>query len=163
MKFVRQLAAATLVVAAVVVLGLIWNHFGSGTLVQNVGGRFSKEIVDSQHPGTVLQRGPGGRPGNVTIQVRRQGGMSLGLGSMFQAVNRPVVEHTIGIEVAVMAAVVIIDAGRRRARKADRAALLSEYRPLGPASQDQQEGAEAASQPAARAASREQPGPGQAP
>jgi hypothetical protein len=179
MKFIRQLAAVTLVVAAVVVLGLVWSHFGASTLAQNAPGRFSKEIVDSQHPGTVVMRGPGGRPSKVTIQIHGQSGMSLGLGSMFQAVNRPVVEHTIRIEVAVIAAVVIFDVGRRRARKARRAALLGQYRPPRQAAPGQPEsgqaesgraapgqpesGRVAASQPAVRAASRAQQGPGQAP
>jgi hypothetical protein len=151
-KFLRHLAAVTLVVTAVVVLGLIWNHFDASSLAGGMGGRFSKEISLSKHPpGTVvLRKAGGGHSGPIVI--RNSGDFSLGLSSMVDAVNRPVVEHTIGIEAAVIAGVVLIDASRRRARKARRARLLGMY----------QAGGTAIRQPAASATSQAQqePDPG---
>jgi hypothetical protein len=44
-------------------------------------------------------------------------GMSLGLDSMFQAVNLPVLRNAVEIEVGVIAAVVILDIARRRLRR----------------------------------------------
>jgi hypothetical protein len=44
-KFVRHLAAATLVVAVVVVLGLVWNHFAASTLIGNLQGHYKREVV----------------------------------------------------------------------------------------------------------------------
>jgi hypothetical protein len=154
LKFLRHLAVVTLVVTAVVVLGLAWNHFDASSLAGGVGSRFSKEIAVSRNPpGTVVLRKPGG--GHTgPIVIRYNGGTSLGLSSMFDAVNRPVVEHTIAIEVAVIAAVVLIDASRRRARKARRARLLSQF---------QTDSATVIRQPAGSAASQAQQEPGQAP
>jgi hypothetical protein len=154
-KFLRHLAAVTLVVGAVVVLGIVWNHFDASSLAGGAGGRFSKEIAVSSHPPrtVVLRKAGGGHSGPIVI--RNDGGMNLGLSSMFDAVNRPVVEHTIAIEVAVIAAVVLIDASRRRARKARRARLLSQFQA--------DSGGTAIRQPAGSAASQAQQEPGQAP
>ncbi len=43
--------------------------------------------------------------------------MNLGLDSMFQAVNLPVLRNAVEIEVGVIAAVVILDIARRRLRR----------------------------------------------
>jgi hypothetical protein len=114
MRFLRHLAAATLVVAVVVVLGLAWNHFASGTLASGLRGPERREEVLPGRPG-------GGARGPVVI---RTGGMNLGLGSMLDPVNLPVLRHTVEIEAGLVAAVVIIDIGRRRSRRAWRARQL---------------------------------------
>jgi hypothetical protein len=63
--------------------------------------------------------GPGGH-GRREIRVG-QGKASLGLGSMLDSVNWPYLRRTVVIEAAVMVAVVIIDASRRRLRSRRRA------------------------------------------
>ncbi len=121
MKFLRHLAAVMLVVAVVVVAGLAWQHFGASTLagglrgpvkVVNVPGGLLKGLP----PGTRLTVRPGPH-GPVVVRSSGSGGMSLGLDSMFQAVNLPVLRHTVEIEVGVIAAVVILDIARRRLRR----------------------------------------------
>jgi hypothetical protein len=112
-KFLRHLAATALVVAVVVVLGLAWNHFAASTLVGRVPSPLQREITHSQPRGRVPGHGPG---------VVRNGGLNLGLTSMLDPVNLPVLRHTVVIEVGVIAAVVIIDVGRRKARRARPAA-----------------------------------------
>jgi hypothetical protein len=107
MRFLRHLAAVCLVVAVVVVLGLAWNHFAASTLTGGLPGP-SQEIV---------LHGP------KTIRV---GAFDLGLTSMFQPVNWPDLRHTVVIEAAVMAAVIIMDVSRRRSRRASRAAELAQ-------------------------------------
>jgi hypothetical protein len=110
-KFLRHLAATALVVAVVVVLGLAWNHFAASTLVGSVPSPLQREINHSQPRGRVPVPVPG---------VIRNGGLNLGLTSMLDPVNLPVLRHTVVIEAGVIAAVVIIDVGRRRARRARR-------------------------------------------
>jgi hypothetical protein len=65
----------------------------------------------------------GGPHGPVVIHV---GKFDLGLTSMLQPVNWPYLRHTVIIESAFAAAVVIIDASRRRSRRASRAAQLAQ-------------------------------------
>ena len=113
MRFLRHLGAVVLVVAVVVVLGLAWNHFASSTLVGSVPSPLQREIIESQPHGRVPVKGPG---------MIRTGGLNLGLNSMLDPVNLPVLRHTVVIEGGVIAAVVIIDVGRRRARRARRTA-----------------------------------------
>jgi hypothetical protein len=116
-RFLRHLAAACLVVAVVVVLGLAWNHFAASSLAGTLPG--------PRHPVTPPH---GIRPGRKVVNL---GTFDLGLNSMLQPVNWPYLRHTVVIEAVVMAAVVIFDVSRRRARRADRAA-----QPAGPPSGD---------------------------
>jgi hypothetical protein len=116
-RFLRHLIVACLVVAAVVVLGLAWNHFAASTLVGTVPGRPNAAIVRP------AESGPGGPHGPKVINL---GTFDLGLNSMLEPVNWPYLRHTVVIEAAVMAAVVIIDVGRRRSRRASRAAQLAQ-------------------------------------
>ncbi len=124
MRFLRQLAAAALAVAVVVLLGLTWHHLAPGSLGDGPHGP-----GPTVAPGTHLPaRPPGGvvvRDGRVILGARgprtRGGPMSLGLGSMLDPVDLPVLRHTVVIEAAVIAAVVIIDVARRRWRRARRA------------------------------------------
>jgi hypothetical protein len=111
-RFLRHLAAACLVVAVVVVLGLAWNHFAARTLVGTLPGR--------PYGLTVRPTAP---------KVFGFGTFDLGLNSMLQPVNWHFLEHTVVIEAAVMAAVVIFEISRRRSRRASRAAQLAEPPP----------------------------------
>jgi hypothetical protein len=87
--------------AAVVAMGLAWNRFGA---------------VKGAPPGAVSILPVGQGHGRKTIRIIRSGPMSLGLGSMLASVNWPYLRHTVTIEAAVMAGVVIADIGRRRLR-----------------------------------------------
>jgi hypothetical protein len=129
-RFLRHLAAVCLVVAVVVALGLAWNHFAGSTLAGGLTGP-RQELVSGAGHGRghiVLPPGaqrPGGPHGPVIIRV---GKFDLGLNSMLQRVNWPYLRHTVTIETLFIAAVVIIDASRRRARRASRAAEFAPAR-----------------------------------
>jgi hypothetical protein len=116
-RFLRHLAVVGLVVAAVAGLGLAWNHFAASTLVGSLPGQPHGAIVRP------TESGPGGAHGPKAIDL---GTFELGLNSMLQPVNWPYLRHTVVIEAAVMAGVVILDAGRRRSRRASRAAQLAQ-------------------------------------
>ncbi len=133
-RFLRHLAAAALVVAAVVAAGLAWGHFanhlppglGPGA-VKGADVRGQKvEILlpPGAHPGSGVP--PGTRLGPGGPVVIRTGSMSLGLDSMFQAVNLPVLRNTVVIESGVIAAVVVLEVGHRKARRARRARHLAD-------------------------------------
>ena len=132
MRFLRHLAAVMLVVTIVVVGGLAWEHFGASTLA----GGFRGPVKVVNVPGNLLKGLPPGtavavRPGpHGPVVVRDSGGMSLGLDSMFQAVNLPVLGDTVEIEVGVIAAVVILDIARRRLRRFLRARRLPAAGPV---------------------------------
>ena len=122
MKFLRHLAAATLVVAAVVAAGLAWGHFDPGPLPGPGQGGPGQVVVRGQ----AVKRLPPGfkiRPGLRVISI---GPENLGLTSMFQAVNLPVLRDTVEIEVGVIAAVVILEVGHRRWRRARRARRVAD-------------------------------------
>lgn len=134
MRFLRHLAVVCLVVAAVTGLGLAWNHFAASTLTGGLivpQGELAGqgETAGSPPPGrVVLPKGtrPGSRNQPVGIQSRP---FDLGLSSMFQSENLPYLRHTVFIETGLITAVVIVDASRRRARRADRAAQLAPQPP----------------------------------
>jgi hypothetical protein len=134
-RFLRHLAAVCLVVAAVAGLGLAWNHFAASTLIggltvprQELAGQGGQGR--QQHGRFVLRKGA--RPGDPDRPAAIQSGsFSLGLNSMLQPVNLPYLRHTVVIETGVIAAVVIIDASRRRSRRATRAAQLAPGRDSG--------------------------------
>ena len=121
MRFLRQLAAAALVVAVVVAGGLAWGHIDAGPLPGGgpggvavfVRGQAVKEVPAGARPGR-------GHP-PPGVRIGDGGGENLGLTSMFQAVNLPVLRDTVAIEAGVIAAVVIIETGHRRWRRARRA------------------------------------------
>ncbi len=120
MRFLRQLAAVLLVVAAVVLLAMAWNHLAGGTL--GAARHYARLMVPGQHGWSALAAGhvvrPGGPHGPVIAGPRP---MDLGLTSMFDPVNLPSLRHAVVIEAGVGAAVVIIDFVRRRWRRARRA------------------------------------------
>ena len=115
MRFLRHLAAACLVVAAVVALGLAWNHFAASTLAG---------ALPARPPGAVVRPVPSGSGGAHGPKAIDLGTFELGLNSMLQPANWPYLRHTVVIEAAVTAAVVIFDVARRRSRRASRAAEL---------------------------------------
>jgi hypothetical protein len=127
-RFLRHLAAVVLVVGVVVLGGLAWEHLGASTLIGTEQVQFRQEIVTGPlatrrlppgvklPPGTRVNGGPDGRGA---------GAMSLGLGSMFDPVNLPVLRHTVVIEAVVIAAVVLLDLSRRASRRARREQLLA--------------------------------------
>jgi hypothetical protein len=134
MRFLRHLAAVCLVVAAVTGLGLAWNHFAASTLIggltvpqQELAGQ--GETAGSPPPGRVVLP-KGTRPGSASQRVVFQSRpFDLGLNSMFQSENLPYLRHTVVIETGLIAAVVIVDASRRKARRASRAAQLTDPPP----------------------------------
>ena len=130
MKFLRQFAAMAAVVAVVVLGGLAWNHFapslpgegpagGGRTLVAR-----GHIVLPSGKPRPGARPVPGGKlpPGVVTVTPRNNGpGISLMLGGLLEPVNLAVLRHTAFLEAAVIAAVVLLDMGYRRLRRARRA------------------------------------------
>jgi hypothetical protein len=137
-RFLRHLGAATAAAAIVVALGLAWAHFGAQTLAPGPQIRFKQEIVtvppDTGPSGTAVaghgMRGRGIRVGPNGLTVTRAQPFDLGLGSMFDPVNLPILRHTVVIEAGVIAVVVALDVLRRRSRRSWRAAQLAaeEYR-----------------------------------
>jgi hypothetical protein len=126
MRFLRHLAAVCLTVAAVTGLGLAWNHFAASTLIGGLtvpraelagqGGAARGRVVLPPGAQSGAPQGPA---------VLQSGPFELGLNSMLQRENWPYLRHTVVIETGVMAAIVIIDASRRRSRRASRAAQLA--------------------------------------
>ncbi|HEX3387901.1 MAG TPA: hypothetical protein VHT94_02580 [Streptosporangiaceae bacterium] len=117
MRFLRHLAAVLLVVAAVVLLALAWNHVEGGTQGAVRQGRDERVAVAGPHggPATAVHGiRPGHGRGPVIIDLRP---MDLGLTSMFDPVNLPSLRHAVVIEAEVAAAVVVIDVIRRRWRR----------------------------------------------
>jgi hypothetical protein len=123
-KFLRHLAAAALVVAVVVTAGLVWGHFADG-LPPGLGRPVNVPVRQGE-----ITLSPGARPGHgrpppgVHI-IGPGGGENLGLDSMFQSVNLPVLRNTVEIEAAVTAGVVLLEIGHRRWRRARRATRLT--------------------------------------
>jgi len=117
----RHLAAVALLVAVVVAGGLAWGKFGAGPLPGPGPGGPAQLVVRGQ----AVKRLPPGvkiRPG---LRVNNGGPENLGLTSMFQAVNLPVLRDTAEIEAGVIAAVVILEIVHRRVRRARRARRLA--------------------------------------
>jgi hypothetical protein len=134
MRFLRHLAAAALVVAVVVLLGLAWNHFAASTLIGSLQGPDKQVLASGRPPGRPPPgaAAPGsGVPAKVQHgpQVIRLKPMNLGLGSMLNPVNLADLRHTAVIEAGVMAAVVIIEANVRLSRRARRARQLAAEEP----------------------------------
>lgn len=136
MKFLRHLAAATAVVAVVVLAGVAWNHFwpsvlvnqmphGPGILVHGV------RVGPGEHIAPGGRVGPGHgpvsiRPGQLPpggrITLRGDGRVEISPGvsafyGLLRKVNLMVLEETAKVEALFIAAVVIIDIIRRRIRR----------------------------------------------
>jgi hypothetical protein len=115
-RFLRHLAAVLLVVGAVVLLALGWNHIAGGTVGAVREGHNARIVMVRPRAGAAA-RGtrPGQAHGPVIIQSQP---MDLGLNSMLDPANLPSLRHTVVIEAGAAAAVVIIDVIRRRWRRA---------------------------------------------
>jgi hypothetical protein len=135
MKFLRHFGAACLVVGIVTGIGVAWSHFGQWSLPGELHGRIgpvgSLSPGGTLPPGARLPRGMNGvrevlrgKNGKIVVIKGDPGSESLGLNSMFQRVNWPYAERTVVIEAAVIVGVVILDAGRRRVRRARRRGRL---------------------------------------
>ena len=132
MRFLRQLAAAAMVVAAVVLIGLAWSRLAPRLPGEGPAGHafaIRGRVVTRLPPGALPPPGaqrpsgaglpPGGAPG-----IRRNGGSGipgLALGDLLEPVNLVVLRDSALLEAVVIAAVVIADAGYRRMRRARRA------------------------------------------
>jgi phosphate starvation-inducible protein PhoH len=117
-RFLRHLAAVLVVVAAVVLLALGWNHVAGGTVGAVRQGPVARIVTVRPRAGAVARGTRPGQPrGPVIIESQP---MDLGLNSMLDPANLPSLRHTVVIEVAAAAAVVIIDVIRRRWRRARR-------------------------------------------
>jgi len=119
-RFLRQLAAVTALVAVVVLTGLAWHHFAPDSL-GGQGGLGPHRFVVRGQAATAVHRG-----GKIPAGVELNGGGLSGippiqLGDLLEPVNLAVLWNTTWIEAAVIAAVVIVDAGRRKLRRARRA------------------------------------------
>ena len=117
-RFVWHLAVVLVVVAAVVLLALGWNHVAGGTVGAVRQGPGPRIVTVRPRAGAVAR---GTRPGQAhgAVIVGSQP-MDLGLNSMLDPVNLPSLRHTVVIEAGAAAAVVIIDVIRRRWRRARR-------------------------------------------
>lgn len=104
MKFFRQLAAVLVVVAAVVVLGVAWEHSSEAGWI---GAPRAGIKVAAAPAGTAVQAGAG-----RVVAVAPEDGAG------FDASDVRNLARTAEIEAAVMAAVVVLDAVRRRRRRA---------------------------------------------
>jgi hypothetical protein len=136
-RFLRRLAVVTAVVAVVVLTGLAWHHFAFGSL-GGQGRAGSGELFvrgqpvnGSQHGAKKLPAGSKARPGIRLNGPGSSGIPPIQLGDLLQPANLAVLRNTAGIEAAVIAAVVIVDAGRRTWRRARRAALAQPRRLAG--------------------------------
>jgi len=121
-RFLRQLAAAAAVVTAVVLIGLAWGHVAPGSLGGSGGRQFTVRGRVVKGLPASAQPPPGAKP-PPGIELTRGGPSSipsLQLGDLLQPVNLAVLWKTAWIEAAVIAAVVLVDAGFRKRRRASR-------------------------------------------
>jgi hypothetical protein len=120
-KFLRQFAAVVAVVAAVVLIGLAWSHLAPSLPGENPAGPAA--AVRGQFrvlpPGARLPPGrglpPGARPNNGS------GIPGMFPGDLLEPANLIVLRNNALLEAAVIAVVVLADAGYRRLRRARRA------------------------------------------
>jgi hypothetical protein len=125
-KFARQLAAAALLVAVVVLIGLAWNHLAPTLPGEGPAGHafaVRGHLVKVLPPGGKSPPGgklpPAGVPG-----IRQNDGSGIPgllLDDLLEPVNLVVLRNNAFLEAVVIAAVVILDAGYRRLRRASRA------------------------------------------
>lgn len=118
MTFFRRLAAVLLVVAAVVALGVAWEHSSAAGWITPPG--------PGHGPGKVLTRGTPAHlpPGAVAVQgsgrVFRTNGPVGGPGIGLDFSDTANLTRTAEIEAAVVLGVVVLDIIRRRQRRARR-------------------------------------------
>lgn len=110
MKFFRRLAAVLVVVAAVVVLGVAWEH-------SSEAGWIAAPRLDARQ----ILPGPPAGPAPGRVAGPASGGVAAEGGAGFDPSNAGNLARTAEIEAGVVAAVVALDAARRRWRRARRA------------------------------------------
>lgn len=127
MKFGRHLVVVALAVAVVVVLGVVWEHSGAAGWITPPGPPNAGKIAGSPHGGKVISLPPGGHlppgahmPPGARV-VHAQGGGERGMWINLSDTGN--LTSTVEVVAAVMAGVVVLDAGRRRWRKARRGRL----------------------------------------
>ena len=120
MRFLRQLAAAMGVVAVVVLIGVAWHHFAPGTF-GGQGGLGPHRLVVRGRPAAALHRGGTVLPGVELNPGGTSGIPPIQLGDLLEPVNLAVLRQTAFLEAAVIAAIVLLDMGYRRLRRARRA------------------------------------------
>jgi hypothetical protein len=131
-KFLRHLTAAATLAGVVVLIGLAWNRLRPGLPGEGPGGRMaavSGRVVKGLPPGRAVPAGfrlPRGAKLIPGLHVNDAGGLpGLQLGDLLKPADLVVLRNTALIEAAVIAAVMIIDAGLRKRRRARRASLLA--------------------------------------
>ena len=120
-------------VAVVVLIGLAWNRLKPSLPGEGPGGRMTValgRVVKGLPSGRVLAVGvklpPGVKvPPGVHLNGPRAGIPGLQLGDLLQTANLVVLRNTALIEAAVIAAVMIVDTGLRRRRRARRVASVA--------------------------------------
>jgi hypothetical protein len=117
-RFLRQLAAVTAVVAVVVLIGVAWHHFAPGSF-GGQGGTGPHPFVRG-HAATAVPGGVKALPGVELSRGGTSGIPPIQPGDLLEPVNLAVLWNTAWIEAAVIAAVVIVDAGLRKRRRARR-------------------------------------------
>jgi hypothetical protein len=128
-KFGRHLVVVALAVAVVVGLGVVWEHSSAASWITPPGPPNAGKIAGGQRGGKVISLAPGGHlppgahvpPGARVVHVHGGGerGMWIDLSDTGNLTS------TVEVVAAVMAGVVVLDMGRRRWRKARRAAAAS--------------------------------------
>jgi hypothetical protein len=131
-KFLRHLAAAAAVVGVVVLIGLAWNRLRPSLPGEGPGGRalfVRGQVVKGLPPGRAVPVGvklPAGAKPVPSLHINDAGGIpGLQLGDLLKAADLVVLRNTALIEVAVIAAVMIVDAGLRKRRRARRVASVA--------------------------------------
>ncbi len=127
MRFLRQFAAAVLVVAVVVLIGLAWSRLAPSLPGEGPAGHgfvAEGQVVKGLPPGGKLPPSAKPPPPGAREIIRNNGGSgipSLLPGDLLKPVNLVVLRNNAFLEAVVIAAVVIVDAGYRRLRRARRA------------------------------------------
>jgi len=127
-KFLRHLAAAASTVGVVVLIGLAWNRLKPSLPGEGPGGRtlfvVRGQVLKGLPPGRALPVGiklPAGAKPVPGLHLNDAGGIpGLQLGDLLKAADLVVLRNTALIEVAVIAAVMIVDTGLRKRRRARR-------------------------------------------
>jgi len=125
-KFLRQFGAVVMVVAVVVLIGLAWSRLAPSLPGEGPAGHaFVVRGQVVKRPPHGVQLPPGAKPPPAGARGIRQnngsGIPSLLLGDLLKPVNLVVLRNNAFLEAVVIAAVVVVDVGYRRLRRARRA------------------------------------------
>jgi hypothetical protein len=128
-KFGRHLVMVALAVAVVVAGGVVWEHSSAAGWITPPGPPNAGQAAGGPHGGKAISLPPGGHlppgahlpPGTRVVHVHGGGGRGMWI-DLSDTGN---LTSTVEVVAAVMAGVVALDMGRRRWRKARRAAAAS--------------------------------------